>query len=342
VPNSFRTRLSPRRLLGVSASAGDTVMRYSHLSPDQQSELRHTLVHEFYAKTRHYAGWQLYNAEGPAHFDTDDGKGELDRQVSGRLQWFRATHVPWLATQMRLDGARVLEVGAGTGISTVALLEAGAAHVDALDLDGPALVAARARVRLHGLSGADFHHLNATEIARLAGRPYDLILFFATIEHMTHQERMAALPAAWSMLGGDAVLCVLDTPNRLWFNDRHTGMMPFFHWLPDDVAVDYARFSPRQTLSEDFASTGPDAAERLARWGRGISFHDFELWFGRDELAGASGMDEYHRSRDPAWAEVWAQTPEGRFYAFLQEAAPHIPGPFFGEALNLALRRPGR
>jgi S-adenosylmethionine-dependent methyltransferase len=311
------------------------------LSPEQKSELRHALVHVFYAQTKHYSGWQFYNQAGPAHFETEEGRRELEVQVIERLQWFLGTHVPWLATELDLRGARVLEVGAGTGISTAALLGAGAARVDAVDIDERALTIAELRVRLHRLSGAAFHCLNATELGRFRGEPYDLVLFFAAIEHMTHRERVETMPLVWSSLvrpGG--VLCILDTPNRLWFNDRHTSLMPFFHWLPDDVAVDYARFSPRATFRDDFTASAPDAAERLARWGRGISFHDFELWFGRLDGIPVSGMDEYYRGRDPAWAKVWEETREGRFYSLLREAAPDVPAPFFGEALNLTMRKP--
>ena len=155
------------------------------LRPEQQEELRRFLVHEFYAKTHHYAGWRFYNTAGSEYFRTDEGCRELETQVTGRLEWFRATHLPWLGTELPLAGARILEIGAGTGVSTVALLQAGAAHVDAADIDGPALAAAQARIRLYDLSGALFHCLSATEVGRFAGEPYDLILFFATLEHMT-------------------------------------------------------------------------------------------------------------------------------------------------------------
>jgi S-adenosylmethionine-dependent methyltransferase len=313
-----------------------------NLRADQEAELAQSLVHDFYAKTKHYAGWQFYNTVGPVHFETEEGRGELQRQVSGRLEWFRATHIPWLLSQMKLDGARILEVGAGTGVSTVALLEAGAAYVHGIDVDDAALTVARKRVSLHGFKDAEFHAMNATDLEHFSGQTFDLILFFATIEHMTHLERMATLPLVWnSLMGPGALLCVLDTPNRLWYNDRHTGMLPFFHWLPDDVAIDYMRFSPRNSLRDDFVKRGPDDYERLARWGRGISFHDFDLWFGQiDDTTEVVGMDEYYREKDPAWAKVWEQTLEGRFYTYLREAAPHVPSPFFGEALNLVIRKP--
>ena len=235
-----------------------------------------------------------------------------------------------------------LKLGRGREVSTVALLEAGATHVDAVDIDGPALRVAEKRVALHGLTGAEFHCLNSTELSRFSGGSYDLVLFFATLEHMTHPERLATMPFVWSsLLRRGALLGVLDTPNRLWFFDHHTSTLPFYHWLPDDVAIDYARYSPRENLKQDFLQSRRDDAERLARWGRGISFHDFELWLGRfDGTVTVSGMDEYSRGLDHSSSKAWEETREGRYSNLLRGLAPHVPAPFFEGALNLVMRKP--
>jgi 2-polyprenyl-3-methyl-5-hydroxy-6-metoxy-1,4-benzoquinol methylase len=312
----------------------------ANLDGKQEAELRRALL-EFYAETKHYSGWKFYNAGALEYFESKEGQAELAHQISGRLEWFRSTHLPWLDAEVGLRGASVLEVGAGTGASTVALLEAAAAHVDAVDIDAPALRVAERRVGLHGLVGAEFHCLNATELSRVGGRRYDLVLFFATLEHMTHAERMATMPFVWSsLLRPGAFLAVLDTPNRLWFFDHHTSTLPFYHWLPDDVAIDYACYVPRENLRRDFAHPSPDAIERLARWGRGVSYHDFELWLGPlDGTARVSGMEEYNRNRNPS-SQAWGETREGRFHNLLRESAPYVPAPFFEGALNLVMRKP--
>jgi len=96
---------------------------------------------------------------------------------------------------------------------------------------------------------------------------------------MTYDERLASLADCWRMLPPGGLLCCLDTPNRLWHVDRHTSHLPFFHWLPDPLAVRYARFSPYAPLRRvlgDFKPT-PGNEEQLIRAGRGVSFHEFEL-----------------------------------------------------------------
>src|SRR5688500_14623008 len=50
----------------------------------------------------------------------------------------RSTVIPWLDRVRRLEGLRVLDIGCGTGSSTVALAEQGA-RVTAIDIDAGAL-----------------------------------------------------------------------------------------------------------------------------------------------------------------------------------------------------------
>lgn len=275
-------------------------------------------------------------------FETEAGRADLQNHLIGRTNWFRDAVIPWLSSEMPLEGSRILEIGAGTGSSTVVLSKAGAAHIDAIDIDEHALDIARIRAGFYELDDIAFRLLNATELDRLDGEPHDLIIFFASLEHMLHEERKVAIPLAWRRLRPGGWLCVIDTPNRLWYMDRHTSLLPFFHWLPDDVAVDYCRFVPASEIARRMQAAQPDqAAELLARLGRSISYHDFELTIGKmDELPRVSGMAEFYRNRDLAWTEqVWAKSPEGLYHAFLRATAPHVPPAFFEEGLNLVIRR---
>lgn len=56
-------------------------------------------------------------------------------ETQSRHYWFRYRYLPWMMAVMPINGARVLEIGAGTGASTVALAERGAS-VTSIDLSG--------------------------------------------------------------------------------------------------------------------------------------------------------------------------------------------------------------
>jgi 2-polyprenyl-3-methyl-5-hydroxy-6-metoxy-1,4-benzoquinol methylase len=133
---------------------------------------------------------------------------------------------------MPLSGARILEIGCGTGASTVALAEQGA-QVTAVDLDGSALEVARVRCDAYGVR-ATFIEANAVD----AIQPADMIVFFACLEHMTYEERIESLRKAWEVLPPHGILAVVDTPNRLWYFDGHTALTPFFNWLPHELAME--------------------------------------------------------------------------------------------------------
>jgi hypothetical protein len=64
-------------------------------------------------------------------------------------------------------------------------------------------------------------------------RHFDYIIFYASLEHMTIEERMSAMRATWGMLSDGDLWCVIETPNRLWYHDGHTSLLPFYMWLPE-------------------------------------------------------------------------------------------------------------
>ena len=107
----------------------------------------------------------------------------------------------------------------------------------------------------------EFHVANGAGIARLfSPGDFSTVIFGASLEHMTFDERMRALKAAKELLGDGGSLVVIDTPNRLWFFDDHTSMSHFFHWLPDDVAFAYAPRSPRADFASDVEAPPPVGA----------------------------------------------------------------------------------
>jgi S-adenosylmethionine-dependent methyltransferase len=80
--------------------------------------------------------------------------------------------------------------------------------------------------------------------------------------------------------------------------------------------------------------------QTLARWGRGVSFHDFQLAIGPLDALDLFGEWDYRRASNPAWDKAWDRTLEGRYQALLREMTPNLPRPWFQSELALAIRKP--
>jgi 2-polyprenyl-3-methyl-5-hydroxy-6-metoxy-1,4-benzoquinol methylase len=271
------------------------------------------------------------------NFDLEKGNAEndLEEHLYGRLQRDRMEMIPWLASTMPLDGLRTLEIGAGTGVSTVALAEQGAI-VTGVDVDERSLIAARMRCALYCLP-ATFTAMNASELGnRFAEHSFDFVIFFASFEHMTLHERLKSLSAAWRILKPNGFLAIVETPNRLWFYDSHTSFLPFFHWLPDDLAMLWAGTSPRIS----FARSTLDPVS-LARWGRGASFHELELILGKEVHSFVvSNKTDFIRRHNPMLLGHSLVTNTRRYERFLERAFPQVNRAFFRSYLDVMIRKP--
>tara|TARA_R110002020_G_scaffold17531_3_gene61501 strand:+ start:1138 stop:2106 length:969 start_codon:yes stop_codon:yes gene_type:complete len=193
-----------------------------------------------------------------------------------RLAYNRNRIIPWLDQIKKLKNSQILEIGCGTGVSTLALSEQGA-KVSGVDVDEGALKVAKDRLNIAGIE-ADLHFSNGDEIKkRFGNKKFDFIIFYAVLEHMTVKERLASLKQAWEILPKDGLLVILETPNRLWFYDSHTAALPFYDWLPDDLAFYYSKFSKRNNFKDKYRELNEDELLKFKRWGRGASYHEFEL-----------------------------------------------------------------
>ncbi len=278
-------------------------------------------------------------ADDAADLDERPPAGGLADDTEGRLQVFRENVVPWLDAVLPLDGAEILEIGCGRGSSTVALAEQGA-RVTGIDILPERIEVARTRCEVYG-TAAEFHVVDAVGVDDLFGdRDFDLVIFFAALEHMTLDERLAAMAAAWRMLRPGRCWCVIDTPNRLWVYDGHTAHLPFFHWLPDELALRYIRNSPRPELAEFGADPGGRSVVELARHGRGVSYHEFELAMAHPgELDVVDTLSSYRSRTSPAWRLLRQANPARRVERLLRRTGPAMHPGFFEESLDLVIRK---
>lgn len=281
-------------------------------------------------RANYHQGWRREDRYSEEMYQAD-----LEAHLHRRLEIDRRMVVPWLDDARSLDGMRVLEIGCGTGSSTVALAEQGA-EVTGIDIDRDALAVAKDRCEVYGVR-AEFHALNVQELsAAFAARVFDSVIFFASLEHMTIPERLAGLRDAWQMLPLGGLLVVVETPNRLWFDDRHTSWLPFFNWLPDELAFRYSSFSPRQNFKELYREYHADAAEHFLRRGRGMSFHEFDLAIKpATELKVVSSLSSFAGLRYSVQRSIL----ERRFKSLLRSICPDIHEGFCDDHLFLIIER---
>ncbi len=262
---------------------------------------------------------------------------DIDFEMYSRLNAFRTTVIPWLRSKLGLNELRVLEVGCGSGAGTVALAEQGC-RITGIDIDTSCVNIAKHRLNTYGLPNAEISHANAANIREMFhGRNFDLILFFAALEHMTLTERLASLRSAWDILPVGGYLCVIETPNRLWLYDDHTSALPFFDWLPDSLAILYADRSPKLRGAFGGISVDDDSLLKLVRYGRGLSFHEFEL-AGIDCANVDSCMVEFLR-RNPLYAAKYYFSFESGYSRLLRKWAPKVHRAFFYHRLDLLIRK---
>jgi SAM-dependent methyltransferase len=241
--------------------------------------------------------------------------------------------IPWIEQYFSLAGRRVFEYGCGSGAVSCAFAARARYHVG-IDINRAEVELGRSQISDRHLDNVELVYSPVDEIfnetARLAVGS-DVFLLYAVLEHMTVAERLKVLALARKVVRPDGIIVVCELPNRLIPYDGHTSLLPFFAQLPDELAVHYYRFSKR----EDFVSSmdiacerGPDdARDSLARWGRGMSYHEFELVFGDlrqyvvasnydellmpartvsgEELSLARLMEQYRADLAPVWSRYW-------------------------------------
>jgi 2-polyprenyl-3-methyl-5-hydroxy-6-metoxy-1,4-benzoquinol methylase len=273
--------------------------------------------------------------------DSAEVRHEVDILAS-RFRNHRSRIIPWLDSVRPLKGLRILEIGCGNGTSTVALAEQGAL-VTAIDIEEGLLKDAEERCRIYGLE-ASFHLMNATAAATsFAGEQFDMILFFAVLEHMTYAERIKAIHDTYEMLAPGGLWCVIGTPNRLYFFDSHTAMLPFYFWLPDELAIKYASFSTRKEFGNRFdPEREPTDDEKLefARWGRGMSYHELELAIGPlTTLRVVSSLSGYLKKRDIMYRLGSRYLMNGSYQAFFKRLYPTVHASFFDPFLDIIIQK---
>ncbi len=273
---------------------------------------------------------------------TDTGKEDIKANVYRRYNQALKHVVPWTANQIDLKGKTLVEIGSGTGASTAAF-----AHfvekIDGYDIDEQALAGALARMEVMGFDNVDLHLVApenlVTTLQEKHSNGVDIILLFAVLEHQTIRERYETIKLCWSLLNRDGLLVITETPNLLHYTDLHTSLLPFLHLLPTELYARYADRSPREGFGDFFAEAESIGLKELdtsiMRWGRGVSYHDFELALGKEHsnYLVAHGFEEEVLS----WFQVSFE--EELLRHFFQVKELDVPLAFSRVVLNLIYKK---
>ena len=212
-------------------------------------------------------------------------------QTFRRLYGACDVFIPWLEAVLRVDGARVLELGGGAGSATAALLRAGA-KVTSVDISKKYLAISRERLEALGLSGtlveAPEDWLASEDKAASVLEKFehvDIVVCFALLEHLLIPERLCLLRQLRQVMRRNpkCKLVIWETPNRLAPVDWHTTKISFPDIVPDELAAEYLRLHvPADAVSAQTApwTRGEAGRHAWARMGRGVSFHEFDVALG--------------------------------------------------------------
>ncbi len=256
---------------------------------------------------------------------------EVSEHIEGRIFVDRIRVVPWLSKNINLNNLSILEIGCGTGSSSITLAEQGS-NVTGIDIHKESLEIAKLRADLYGLN-IKFLEVSSINIDELE-QDFDAIILYATLEHLTVEERLDTLKKCKNTLKKGGYLITIEAPNRLWYFDSHTSELPFFQWLPDNLAYKYSKYSPKQSFSNNYLDNEYYNLTSFLRRGRGVSYHEFELVF--NDL---SELDILSRLNRLVFTKGYINTFFVKpVYKFFLKKQIKVPKAFYDEYLDFIIR----
>jgi SAM-dependent methyltransferase len=140
---------------------------------------------------------------------------------------------------------RVLDFGAGSGLSMCALLELGAAKVVGVEPDHARVRHGQGVLRALEATSATLLPISYSGELPFSDGAFDVVLANAVLEHIPPPRR-AYVRELWRVLAVGGHLLINESPNKYLPVDLHTtGGLWFVPWLPGSVARQYAVYRGR-------------------------------------------------------------------------------------------------
>jgi hypothetical protein len=112
-------------------------------------------------------------------------------------------------------------------------------------------------------------------------------------------------------------------------------LLPFFHWLPDDLAFEHSRFSTRKGFNDLYRDKMPEDFEHFLRRGRGASFHEFEVAIGPVEDLAVHSLTEFQRP----WSALRRSRADRQYQRLPQQFHPGLHSGWYEEYLDITISR---
>ena len=130
----------------------------------------------------------------------------------------------------------VLDFGASSGLSAIALIEIGATSVYGVEPDRERVERGKRLISQMGISDqVSLVHVADTRHLGVPDESFDLVLANAVLEHIP-QPRDAYIKEMWRVLKRGGTLFINETPNKYLPADFHTLKLPLTNWLPSRLA----------------------------------------------------------------------------------------------------------
>lgn len=201
---------------------------------------------------------KILSVKGPAYLCDEIMRDEDPQYVQLSFKFEILGYVD----EIDFENKRILDFGCGSGASTMVLSRMfPTAEIVGVELVDEFLAIAELRTRHYEIvdrvsfyASPDGQNL-PEELA-----DFDYILLSAVYEHLLPEERKVLLPKVWQQLKPQGVLFIGQTPNILFPFESHTTGLPFINYLPDKMALHFARKYSKSVESDE-------SWERLLRRG---------------------------------------------------------------------------
>ncbi len=278
----------------------------------------------------------------PAYLASEPGERDIEDHVFRRMMEVENIVLPWVREVYDITDKSVLEIGCGTGSATIPFARK-VSSIHSYDISQKSLDAAEHRAILLGANNINFQLLephwaqseDALSLFSKEASEVDIVLMIALLEHLTIEERINVLRVGWERLKPGGIMIIYETPNRIGYFDWHSFWLPFFHYLPDQLALLYSVKTQRGD-SIKVPSQG-NLSENLYRIGRGVSYHEFELALNFEELTVIN--DGYYQGLQEHRKNLSNENFDEALLEIFQEHLPHIPRGFAKPSLDLIIAK---